>query len=312
MVLGLVCTLFMISGSTVKGVLMIALGFLAAAVGIDVVNGRERFTFGSVDLSGGIELLAVVIGLFGVAEVLSNVETMAKSTLLADRIRGLWPTLADWRASWRPILRGSGLGFLLGLVPGGGPVTASFMSYALEKRIVGATGALRQGRDRRRRRAGIREQRRGRRQHHPGSVTRHSRQPGDGAAARRADHPGHPAGPAVHDAATRPVLGHRRQHVHWQRVPPAAEPAAGRALGAVSAHSLSRAVSGRAAALRRRHLFGQQERVRPVGHARHSGLPATCCASSSTISRRSSSPSCSRRCSSSRCASRWSCRPTAL
>jgi putative tricarboxylic transport membrane protein len=60
---------------------------------------------------------------------------MAKSTLLADRIRGLWPSLADWRASWRPILRGSGLGFILGLVPGGGPVTAAFMSYALEKRI---------------------------------------------------------------------------------------------------------------------------------------------------------------------------------
>jgi len=135
MVLGLVCTLFMISGSVLKGVLMVALGFLTAAVGIDVVNGRERFTFGSLDLSGGVELLAVVIGLFGVAEVLVNVETLAKTTLLTERIRGLWPTLSDWRGSWRPILRGSGLGFLLGLVPGGGPVTASFMSYALEKRV---------------------------------------------------------------------------------------------------------------------------------------------------------------------------------
>src|SRR5918994_5356736 len=84
MVLGLVCTLFMISGSTIKGVLMIALGFLCAAVGIDVVNGQERFTFGSLNLSAGIELLAVVIGLFGVAEVLANVETMVKSTLLTD------------------------------------------------------------------------------------------------------------------------------------------------------------------------------------------------------------------------------------
>jgi putative tricarboxylic transport membrane protein len=135
MVLGLVCTLFMISGSTLKGVLMIALGFLTAAVGIDVVNGQERFTFGSINLSGGIELLAVVIGLFGVAEVLANVETLVKSTVLTERIRHLWPTLADWRAAWRPMLRGSGLGFILGLVPGGGPVTASFMSYALEKRI---------------------------------------------------------------------------------------------------------------------------------------------------------------------------------
>jgi putative tricarboxylic transport membrane protein len=135
MVLGLVCTLFMISGSAVKGVLMVALGFLVAAVGIDVVNGKERFTFGSVNLSGGIELLSVVIGLFGLTEVFSNVEQRLKTTVVAERITGLWPSLADWRASWRPMLRGSGLGFLLGLVPGGGPVTASFMSYALEKRI---------------------------------------------------------------------------------------------------------------------------------------------------------------------------------
>jgi putative tricarboxylic transport membrane protein len=135
MVLGLACTLFMISGSAVKGVLMVALGFLVAAVGIDVVNGKERFTFGSVNLSGGIELLSVVIGLFGLTEVFFNVERELKTTVLAGRIRGLWPSAADWRASWRPMLRGSGLGFLLGLVPGGGPVTASFMSYALEKRI---------------------------------------------------------------------------------------------------------------------------------------------------------------------------------
>src|SRR5215475_10646530 len=112
MVLGLVCTLYMISGSPVKGALMIALGFLGAAIGIDVV-----------------------IGLFGVTEILANVEQMVRGAPLAGRIRNLWPTLADWRASWRPILRGSGLGFILGLVPGGGPVTASFMSYALEKRL---------------------------------------------------------------------------------------------------------------------------------------------------------------------------------
>jgi len=135
MVLGLVCTLYMITGSAIKGVLMIALGFLAAAIGIDVVNGKERFTFDSIQLTAGIELLAVVIGLFGVSEILANVETLARNTLVADRIRGLWPTRDDWRASWKPILRGSGLGFALGIVPGGGPVTASFMSYALERRI---------------------------------------------------------------------------------------------------------------------------------------------------------------------------------
>src|SRR3981081_2036430 len=74
MVLGVVCTLFMIARSPVKGALMIALGFLTATVGIDVVNGRERFTFGSVDLSAGIELLAGVVGLFGGTQTLSKVE----------------------------------------------------------------------------------------------------------------------------------------------------------------------------------------------------------------------------------------------
>jgi putative tricarboxylic transport membrane protein len=135
MVLGLVCTLYMISGSKVKGVLMIALGFLGAIVGMDIVTGTERFTLGTVNLTGGIEILSVVIGLFGVSEILQNCETITRHTMLADKIRGLWPTLADWRASWKPMMRGSGLGFVFGLLPGGGPVTASFLSYAMEQRL---------------------------------------------------------------------------------------------------------------------------------------------------------------------------------
>ncbi|MDB5807578.1 MAG: transporter [Betaproteobacteria bacterium] len=135
MLFGLVCTLYMISGSKIKGVLMLAVGFLAATVGLDVVNGRDRFTLGNINLAGGIEILSVVIGLYGVAEILVNCETITKNHMLAERIRGLWPTLADWRASWKPMIRGSFVGFFFGLVPGGGPVTASFMSYALERRV---------------------------------------------------------------------------------------------------------------------------------------------------------------------------------
>jgi putative tricarboxylic transport membrane protein len=135
MVLGLVCTLYMIGGSKIKGVLMIALGFLAAIVGIDIVNGQDRFTLGTVNLSAGIEILSVVIGLYGVSEILMNCETIAKNQVLAEKIKGLWPTFADWKASWKPMMRGSFLGFFLGLVPGGGPVTASFVSYTLERRM---------------------------------------------------------------------------------------------------------------------------------------------------------------------------------
>lgn len=135
MALGLVCTLFMISGSKLKGLLMIALGFLLSSVGMDMVNGNERFTFGVTNLTAGVELLAVVIGLFGISEILLNVERIVQNTLVAERIKKLLPTWSDWKASFAPILRGSGLGFILGIVPGGGPITASFMSYAMERRI---------------------------------------------------------------------------------------------------------------------------------------------------------------------------------
>ena len=135
MALGLVCTLFMITGSKLKGLLMIALGFLLSSVGMDMVNGNERFTFGMTNLTAGVELLAVVIGLFGISEILLNVERIVQNTLVAERIKKLLPTWSDWKASFAPILRGSGLGLILGIVPGGGPITASFMSYAMERRI---------------------------------------------------------------------------------------------------------------------------------------------------------------------------------
>jgi putative tricarboxylic transport membrane protein len=135
MALGLVCTILMIQGSALKGAIMIGLGAWLAAIGMDIVTGEFRFTAGSVNLSAGIELLAVVIGLFGVSEILLNVEQAARGMAVKAKLSGLWPTRADWKASWAPILRGSGLGFAIGLLPGGGPVTASFLSYAAERRI---------------------------------------------------------------------------------------------------------------------------------------------------------------------------------
>jgi putative tricarboxylic transport membrane protein len=125
----------MVQGSAIRGMAMIGLGFLLASVGIDVVNGRDRFTFGSIGLAGGVDLLAVVIGLFGVSEILLNVEERIVGNPTTSRLGRLLPTLADWALSWRPQLRGSALGFVLGVVPGGGPITASFMAYAAEKRL---------------------------------------------------------------------------------------------------------------------------------------------------------------------------------
>jgi putative tricarboxylic transport membrane protein len=135
MVLGLVCALLMTDGPPLKGLIMLALGVLLASVGMDSINGRDRFTFGSIDMSGGFELVAVVIGLFGVSEILLNVETLVRNEVVTRRIRDVLPTRADLADSWRAILRGTGLGFVFGVLPGGGPVTASFLSYALERRV---------------------------------------------------------------------------------------------------------------------------------------------------------------------------------
>jgi putative tricarboxylic transport membrane protein len=135
MVLSFVTTIFMIHGSAAKALIMIALGLFAASVGIDAVTGNARFTFGSTELTGGFDLVAVVIGLFGVSEILLNMEDLAKSEIVTRKIRGLLPTLKDWADSWIPVLRGSVIGFIFGVLPGGGPVTAAFVSYAVERRV---------------------------------------------------------------------------------------------------------------------------------------------------------------------------------
>lgn len=133
--LGFVATVFMLQGSPAKGLIVMALGMLCACIGIDQVNGKERFTLGYVNLTNGFDLVPVVIGLFGLSEILMNMEQIASRGVVAERITGLLPTAKDWAQSWKPVLRGSFLGFGLGVLPGGNPVTASFVSYALERRV---------------------------------------------------------------------------------------------------------------------------------------------------------------------------------
>lgn len=95
MVLGLVCTILMIQGSAFKGMVMIGLGAAFSTLGMDVVSGEFRFTFGTIELTAGIELVAVVIGLFGLAEILSNVEESEKGIDVTRKFTGIWPTRAD-------------------------------------------------------------------------------------------------------------------------------------------------------------------------------------------------------------------------
>ena len=114
---------------------MTTLGLLAGSVGMDPISGEERFTFGSLTLRDGLGLVPVAMGLFGIAEVLENLGATGTQSIYQTKIKGLLPNAKDWRDSGWPIARGSVIGFLLGILPGPGPVIASFVSYAMEKRM---------------------------------------------------------------------------------------------------------------------------------------------------------------------------------
>jgi putative tricarboxylic transport membrane protein len=128
--------IYLASGSLLKAVMITVVGVFVGTIGMDFITGDPRFSYGSLTLSDGVGLVPVVMGLFGVAEVLENIEKEKKeANILNTKFRGLLPTLKDWRDSLGSILRGSVLGFFLGILPGGGAIMASFVSYTVEKRI---------------------------------------------------------------------------------------------------------------------------------------------------------------------------------
>ena len=135
MVLGLTLLTFLSQGSMAKALLMAAFGVVLGLIGADQITAQPRLTFDRLELLDGIGLIPVVMGLFGVAEILSNLEQDLKREVMMARIGGLWPTLADWKLAKWPILRGTVLGFFLGILPGGGAVIAAFASYALERKL---------------------------------------------------------------------------------------------------------------------------------------------------------------------------------
>jgi putative tricarboxylic transport membrane protein len=135
MVLGLTILSFLSQGSMAKSLLMATFGIVLGLVGIDQITAQARMTFDRLELLDGIGLVPIVMGLFGVAEILFNLEQELRRDVMQARIGSLWPSLADWTASKWAVLRGTVLGFFLGILPGGGAVIASFASYALEKKI---------------------------------------------------------------------------------------------------------------------------------------------------------------------------------
>jgi putative tricarboxylic transport membrane protein len=135
MCLSLTTLSYLASRSMLRAFLMIMAGLLIGAVGNDPITAIARFTFGSAYLLEGISLVSVAMGLFGISEVLINLERPQTRSLLSAAIKNLLPNRQEWRRSIGPIGRGSVLGFLLGVLPGGGGIIASFLSYTMEKRL---------------------------------------------------------------------------------------------------------------------------------------------------------------------------------
>lgn len=135
LLLALMMVVYLSQESVLKGGIMAFLGLLFGTVGLDPVMGNERFTFGLTKLRDGLDFVVVAMGLFGISEILINLEAPETREIFKTAIKGLLPTREDWRRCWASVTRGSLLGFFIGVLPGGGAIISSFMSYAVEKRV---------------------------------------------------------------------------------------------------------------------------------------------------------------------------------
>ena len=135
MFLGLTLVTSLGTGSMIKGLMMAVVGIFLGTIGTDIISGTERFTYGSYTLMDGLGFIPVIMGLFGIPEVLENLEGSLKREIYQAKIANIFPTLRDWRDSLGAMIRGSFLGFFIGILPGGGPMIASLAAYATEKRI---------------------------------------------------------------------------------------------------------------------------------------------------------------------------------
>jgi len=135
MCLGLVGAVVLASGSVLKAIAMIVLGLLLGMVGTDVNSGVARFDFGIAELQDGIDFAIVAMGVFGFAEIMTNLERKEARTEITQEIGSLYPNKREFKESYAAVLRGTALGSILGILPGGGAVLSSFASYTLEKNI---------------------------------------------------------------------------------------------------------------------------------------------------------------------------------
>ena len=135
MLLGLVSAIALAHGSILKALAMVVLGLLLGMVGTDIYTGTPRFTFGITAYADGLNFVALAVGVFGIAEILKNLEGDQDRSVLTTKLGSLWPSRVDLRRMVAPMLRGTALGSALGILPGGGAILASFASYTVEKRL---------------------------------------------------------------------------------------------------------------------------------------------------------------------------------
>ena len=135
MVLGLIGAVVLASGSLIKAIAMIVLGLLGGLVGTDVNTGVSRYAFNIPELTDGIGFVAVAMGVFGFAEVITNLEQKGGREVFTNKVTNMFPTKDDFKRMIKPVLRGTTLGSALGILPGGGASLASFGAYSLEKKM---------------------------------------------------------------------------------------------------------------------------------------------------------------------------------
>jgi putative tricarboxylic transport membrane protein len=135
MVLGLIAAVVLAHGSVVKAIGMVILGLLLGLVGTDGNTGGQRFTFGLTILSDGIGFVPLAVGVFGVGEIIANLMSRQQQrSIVGDKITQLWPSRADFHLAWPAALRGTAVGSLLGVLPGGGATLSAFAAYVVEKK----------------------------------------------------------------------------------------------------------------------------------------------------------------------------------
>ena len=143
MVLGLIGAVVLASGSLVKAISMILLGLLLGQINTDVISGVPRYSFDIPELTDGIGFVAIAMGIFGFGEIVTNLSKPAEHReVFTKDVKGLWPTMQDFKDAWPAVLRGTALGSILGVLPGGGALLASFAAYTLEKKSKGRKGEV--------------------------------------------------------------------------------------------------------------------------------------------------------------------------